>query len=89
MAYALTCSNGHMDLKAATRKFRAAEAGIARAEARAARIIADARARRDQARTELAAAIVEAADQGTPQVKIIEVTGYSREHIRRIIRAAE
>jgi hypothetical protein len=40
----------------------------------------------EQAREELAEAIVEAAlDEGVRQVKIVEATGYTREHIRRMV----
>jgi hypothetical protein len=40
----------------------------------------------EQAREDLAMAIVEAAlDENVRQVKIVEATGYTREHIRRIV----
>ena len=38
------------------------------------------------ARGSLAAAIVEAAEAKMPQTEIIQITGYSREHVRRILR---
>lgn len=38
------------------------------------------------ARGTLAAAIVEAAKAKMPQTEIIQITGYSREHVRRILR---
>ena len=74
------------DLEAATRKLRAAEAGITRAQERAAKIVADARDRVDQARTELADAIRDADQSGVRQVDIVAVTGYSRERVRQIVR---
>ena len=38
------------------------------------------------ARGTLAQAIIEAAKANMPQTEIIKLTGYSREHIRRILR---
>lgn len=43
----------------------------------------------EERRAALAQAIVEADRAGRKQVEIVQVTGYAREHIRRIIRAAE
>ncbi len=40
------------------------------------------------ARTELADAIVEAASAGTRQTDIVRASGYTREQVRRICRAA-
>ncbi|MEQ4302706.1 hypothetical protein ABNF97_15110 [Plantactinospora sp. B6F1] len=77
------------DLESAVRKLRAAQAGVSRAEERAARLLAEARARVDQARAELAEAIRAKAAAGTRQRDIVEVTGYSRERIRQIIRDGE
>lgn len=42
----------------------------------------------DAARTELADAIVEAARAGTKQADIARTSGYTREQVRRICRAA-
>jgi DNA invertase Pin-like site-specific DNA recombinase len=42
----------------------------------------------DKARPELAAAIVEAARSGMRQADIVRETGYTREQVRRICRAA-
>src|SRR3954462_15185943 len=40
----------------------------------------------EQARDELAACIAEAAlDEGVKQVDIVKATGYTREHIRRVV----
>jgi hypothetical protein len=46
-----------------------------------------AREKAEAARLALAEAMVEAARQGTRQTEIIKVTGYSREHVRTILRA--
>lgn len=45
------------------------------------------RAKRSYERSyeDLVEAMVEAADNGTPQVDIVEATGFTREHIRRIV----
>jgi DNA-binding phage protein len=42
----------------------------------------------DQARPALAAAIVDAARAGTKQADIARISGYTREQVRRICRAA-
>ncbi|GGM30450.1 MULTISPECIES: hypothetical protein [Micromonospora] len=77
------------DLESAVRKLRAAQAGVPGAEQRAARLIAEARARVEAARAELAEAIRAADRDGARQVDIVAATGYSRERIRQIIRSAE
>jgi hypothetical protein len=41
----------------------------------------------DEARPRLAAAIVDAARAGVRQVDIVRITGYTREQVRRILRA--
>jgi hypothetical protein len=56
-------------------------ADVARAFRRAERVV-------EQRREELAAAIVQADKDGMRQVDIVRATGYTREHIRRIIRDA-
>jgi hypothetical protein len=43
----------------------------------------------EHARRELQAAIISADDAGMKQASIVEVTGYNREHIRRIVRDEE
>lgn len=73
------------DLEAAVRKLRTAQAGVPRAEERAARIIAEAREKVDQARAELAEEIRAADRDGMRQVDIVAATGYSRERVRQII----
>lgn len=77
------------DLEAAVRKFRAAEAGVPRAEERAARLVAEARGKVDQARAELAEAIRAAARSGMRQRDIVATTGYSRERVRQIVAEGE
>lgn len=42
----------------------------------------------DDARARLARAIAEAAEAGTRQAEIVRTTGYTREQVRRICRAA-
>lgn len=42
----------------------------------------------EQRRTQLAEAIADAARAGTKPAEIVRVTGYAREHVRRILRAA-
>ncbi|MBW4703571.1 MULTISPECIES: hypothetical protein [unclassified Micromonospora] len=77
------------NLESAVRKLRAAQAGVPRAEERAAKLIAEARAQVKAARVELAEAIRAADRDGTRQVDIVTATGYSRERIRQIIRNGE
>ncbi|HEY0700607.1 MAG TPA: hypothetical protein VGD43_22720 [Micromonospora sp.] len=77
------------NLEAAVRKLRAAQAGVPRAEERAARIIAEARGRVDKARAELAEEIRAADRAGMRQVDIVAATGYSRERVRQLIRDGE
>lgn len=77
------------ELEAAVRKLRAAQAGVPRAEERAARIVSEAREKVDQARAALAEAIRTADRDGVRQVDIVAATGYSRERVRQIIRDGE
>ncbi|ADU06932.1 hypothetical protein ML5_1394 [Micromonospora sp. L5] len=74
------------DLEAAVRKLRAAQAGVPRAEERAARLVAEAREKVDQARAALVEEIRAADRDGVRQVDIVAATGYSRERVRQIIR---
>ncbi|HJW62306.1 MAG TPA: hypothetical protein VJ849_02310 [Actinomycetes bacterium] len=71
-------------LDKAAKAYRAAQAALAdiRLQEGAARTTVD------QARLELADAIVEEARGGTRQVEIVRRTGYTRERIRQILRAA-
>lgn len=73
------------DLEAAVRKLRAAEDGVPRAQERAARIVAEAREKVDDARRELAEEIRAADRAGMRQKDIVAATGYSRERVRQII----
>lgn len=73
------------DLEAAVQRLRAAEDGVPRAQERAARIVADAREKVDEARRELAEAIRAADRAGMRQKDIVAATGYSRERVRQII----
>lgn len=45
--------------------------------------------RADDARAALAIAMTEAIRQGMKQSEVVELTGYTREHVRRLVRAAE
>ncbi|OLB78815.1 MAG: hypothetical protein AUI14_12110 [Actinobacteria bacterium 13_2_20CM_2_71_6] len=75
-------------LDAAAKAYRAAEVAVQRAEETATARLKAARDARAEARHRLAEAIVDAAREGTRQVDIIRITGYSRERVRTILRAA-
>ncbi|GAA1028033.1 hypothetical protein GCM10009557_11590 [Virgisporangium ochraceum] len=75
------------DLRAAARAYREAEKGIESAKAAAEARIRAAREKAEACRTDLHAAMVDAARAGMAQKEIIEVTGYSRERVRSILRA--
>jgi chemotaxis regulatin CheY-phosphate phosphatase CheZ len=79
------CQYGHVldDLAAATREYRAAQDAVSTAE----QAVVDARAAVPAARERLHAAIVAAARAGHRQREIVEVTGYNRESVRRILRS--
>lgn len=64
------------------------EAATAELEA-AALVFADAQTAVETARAGLADAMVTAARCGVRQTRIVQITGYTREHIRRIVRAAD
>ncbi|GAA3916538.1 hypothetical protein Aau02nite_09450 [Amorphoplanes auranticolor] len=85
MAYMPTRDDALVTLEAAVRKLRTAEAGIPRAQERAAQIIREAREKVDQARADLAEEIRAADRAGMRQVDIVAATGYSRERIRQIL----
>ncbi len=72
------------DLEAAARAYAEAQQSVVDAQD----ALADARAQVPVARERLAAAIVAASVAGTRQVDVMRVTGYSRESVRRILRAA-
>ena len=73
-----------MGLDDAVRAFHAAEDGLRQAE----RDRIAARAEVEKARLALAEAIVQAIRGGMRQVDVAAVTGYSRERVRQIARAA-
>lgn len=65
--------------------------GVASAEeelAKAGSVYRQARLDLDEARGVLAEKIVKAAQARVPQTQIVQLTGYTREHVRRICRAA-
>jgi hydrogenase maturation factor len=68
----------------AANAFRQAQAALIDARAQVGQI----RAEVDRTRAELADAIVEAAKSGMRQVEIVRRSGYTRERIRQICRAA-
>lgn len=72
------------DLEAATLAYADAQTAVTDAQRR----VAEARDRVPEARERLAQAIVTATQAGARQVDVIRVTGYSREQVRRILRAA-
>jgi hypothetical protein len=76
------------DLADAVRAYRHAREDIDAARDRAARIVDDAKASAERARLALAVAIVAAARAGMRQRDIVQATGYNREMVRRIVRAA-
>jgi hypothetical protein len=89
VAYTLTCNYGQVDqVEAALRAFKAAQAGVPKAEQRARELIAAARAEVDKARTVLADAIVNDYLDGDRVADLARRAEYSRETIRRILRAA-
>jgi hypothetical protein len=89
VAIALTCEYGQVDqLGEAVRAFKAAQAGVPRAEERAAQLIVAARTRVDTARQALAAVIVTEYQAGVRVAELARRADYSRETIRRILRAA-
>jgi hypothetical protein len=67
---------------------RSAAEDVSRAEVKVTEAKAAAKAKVAHAREALAEAIVEAARSGTRQVDIVRATGYSRERVRQICRAA-
>jgi DNA-binding NarL/FixJ family response regulator len=76
------------DLDAAVRAYQEAQDAIPAAQERARQVVAEARVEVERARERLAAAIVRAAKRGMRQKDIAERTGYTRETVRRICRAA-
>jgi hypothetical protein len=72
----------------AVKAYHASETALRRTQEAAAARVRAARDDRTRARERLAQAIVAEARAGTSQVEIIRATGYSRERIRQILRAA-
>jgi hypothetical protein len=52
------------------------------------RAFVDAQAAANAARIRLASAIVDATRAGLRQTRVVEITGYTREHVRRLVRAS-
>ncbi|WP_422737969.1 hypothetical protein ACN263_01080 [Micromonospora sp. WMMD729] len=81
-----------MDLEGAMRALRAAEEALPQAEEQAAhaarQIKADARNRVERARADLHRTMVAEFRAGARQVDLVKRTGYSRERVRQILRAA-
>jgi hypothetical protein len=67
--------------------YRRAESAVPSVERAAAAKVKAAREARTTARLALAEGIVEAWHAGTSQAEIARITGYSREQVRRILRA--
>ena len=72
------------DLEQAVRAFAQAQAEVTQTQ----QLLAEKRAEVPRARARLAAVIVEAYQRGMRQNEIVSVTGYTRESVRRILRAA-
>lgn len=75
------------DLDAAVIALREARDAVPEAQQQAKAVVSDARTKVDQARERLAAAIVAAYKRGEKQGTIVTRTGYTRESVRRILRA--
>jgi ParB-like chromosome segregation protein Spo0J len=76
-----------VDLDRAARDYRRAMAAVESAKQAAERKIAEARQRAETARITLAAAMIEAANDGVRPVEIQKRTGYTKERVRQILRA--
>ena len=74
-------------LEDAVKAYRASLAGIETAKRAAEQRVRAARDKAEADRVKLAEAMVQAAREGTRQVDIIRITGYSREQVRTILRA--
>ena len=69
------------------RAHEAAQADLPRAQERAKKLVADARAKIERTRAALAAAMVAEFEAGrVRQIDLIRRTGYSRERVRQILR---
>ncbi|MEX3101204.1 MULTISPECIES: hypothetical protein [unclassified Streptomyces] len=56
---------------------------------KAVRAKATAEKRADDARAALAVAMAKAIEEGMRQGEVVELTGYTREHVRRLVREVE
>lgn len=89
VARALTWEYGQVDhVGEAARALKAAQDGVPKAEERARQVVAAARAKVDAARRKLAQAIVAEYGRGARVGDLALRSAYSRETIRRILRAA-
>lgn len=75
------------NLDDAARAYQAAAAAVEATREANDRRLREAREKAEAARLVLAEAMVDAAKAGMKQVEIIKVSGYSREHVRTILRA--
>jgi hypothetical protein len=89
VARALTCEYGQVDhVGEALKAYKAAQAAVEKADERARQLVADARTRVDAARRKLAQTIVAEYGGGARVADLARRSDYSRETIRRILRAA-
>lgn len=89
MARQNTCKHGHVDqVGRALKALQDAEAGVTQAQQDARQLVAQARAKVDGARAGLHAAIVEEYLDGARVSDLASQSGYNRETIRRVLRAA-
>lgn len=88
MAVRLSCEPGHMDLGEAVKAFHDAQAAVPAAQQRAKESVADARAKVEETRRQLADSIAAEYADGARVGDLARRTGYNRESIRRILRAA-
>lgn len=75
------------NLDAAVRAYRSSLAAVESTKVANEQRLRAARDKAEAARLALAEAMVEAAQEGVRQTEIIAATGYSREHVRTILRA--
>lgn len=75
------------NLDDAARAYRAAAAAVEATREANEQRLRTAREKAEAARLVLAEAMVEAAQDGLKQTEIIRISGYSREHVRTILRA--
>jgi len=75
------------NLDDAARAYRAAVAAVEATKQANEQRLRTARDKAEAARLALAEAMIEAAQDGVKQTEIIKVSGYSREHVRTILRA--